>query len=91
MKALYRMVGMKYCESAEFVDSLPIGTPMQLVRQHDNPHDANAVRVMYQGRHVAYVQATQAVALARRMDLDANPVAGTLVGDSNGRYVQVNE
>lgn len=68
MKALYAMVGMQHRNALEFVASLPNGEPLTLVREPNNVFDPNAVQVWAQGRHIGFIKATQARALAIRMD-----------------------
>ncbi len=68
MKSLYAMVGMRFRDAEEFVASLPDREPLLLLRQPNNPHDANAVAVWARGRHVGFIPTKENAALASRMD-----------------------
>lgn len=75
MKALYSMVGMQHRDAVAFVSSLPRGEPLTLIREPTNQYDPNAVQVWARDRHVGFVKATQARALAMRIDRDGQPFA----------------
>lgn len=68
MKASYTLVGMKHRGTEEFVSSLRAGEPLTLTREPSNKFDKNAVQVIIQDKHVAYVKGSQAAGLARAMD-----------------------
>ena len=68
MKSIYTMVGMQYRKSNKLLASLKKGARLELRRDPHNPVDSNAVEVWYGDKHVAFIKATQAVALAKRMD-----------------------
>lgn len=78
MKSLYAIVGMKHRNSESFVASLPMGHPLLLVREPDNPHDSNAIQVWANDRHVGYVKGTQARELARKLDDQTGCISGVL-------------
>ena len=56
-----------------------MGDRLTLVREPDNPHDANAVRIEWKGRKLGYVPRRDNVHLARQMDLGA-AVEGRITG-----------
>ncbi|OGA38840.1 MAG: HIRAN protein, partial [Betaproteobacteria bacterium RIFCSPLOWO2_12_FULL_62_13] len=56
-----------------------VGDRLTLVREPDNPHDANAVRIEWKGRKLGYVPRRDNVHLARQMDLGA-AVEGRITG-----------
>jgi hypothetical protein len=68
MKSLYTMVGMQYRGSASIVAAMHPGELLTLHREPENPHDRSAVAVYSGLRHIAYIKATEAAALAREMD-----------------------
>lgn len=45
-----------------------LGEPLELVREADNPHDVNAIRVQWRGRKLGYVPRRQNAALAWGLD-----------------------
>jgi hypothetical protein len=47
---------------------LRVGAPLALAREPDNPYDANAVRVEWQGRKLGYVPRRDNAAVARHLD-----------------------
>lgn len=49
------------------------GDRLTLVREPSNPHDANAIRIEWQGHMLGYVPRRENVDLARQIDLGARP------------------
>ena len=62
------LAGFRYAEGAEVWPQLSAGDALELVREPDNPHDANAVRVEWRGRKLGYVPRAENGALAWAMD-----------------------
>ena len=62
------LAGFRYAEAAEVWSQLATGDALDLVREPDNPHDANAVRVEWRGRKLGYVPRAENAALAWAMD-----------------------
>ena len=62
------LAGFRYAEAAAVWPELAEGDPLDLVREPDNPHDANAVRVEWRGRKLGYVPRSDNAALAWAMD-----------------------
>jgi hypothetical protein len=62
------LAGFRHHEAAAVWPQLRVGEPLQLVREPANAHDANAVRVEWQGRMLGYVPRAQNQALAWAMD-----------------------
>lgn len=79
MKASYSLVGMQFRGTVDFVRSLPMGEPLTLIREPRNQYDRSAIQVWARATFVGFVKATEARALARRMD-DAKQaqIQGTL-------------
>ena len=44
------LAGFRYHEAVEVWDELRVGDRLELARERDNPHDANAVSVSWRGR-----------------------------------------
>jgi len=65
------LAGWRYAEAAEVWPLLEPGDPLELVREADNPHDPNAVRVQWRGRKLGYVPRRQNAALAWGLDRGA--------------------
>lgn len=68
MKAVYTIVGMQHRGSEALVASLPIGEPLQLIRDPFNDHDMNAIEVWARGQHVGFIKAIEAKLMADWMD-----------------------
>lgn len=62
------LAGFRYYEGKQLWDEMKVGDPLQLVREPDNTHDPNAVRVEWQGHKLGYVPRADNAALARFMD-----------------------
>ena len=62
------LAGFRHAEAAEVWPHLSAGDALDLVREPDNPHDANAVRVEWRGRKLGYVPRAENGALAWAMD-----------------------
>jgi hypothetical protein len=65
------LAGFRYHAAAEVWDELRIGDRLELARERDNPHDANAVSVSWRGRKLGYVPRYANAALAWGMDRGA--------------------
>jgi hypothetical protein len=65
------LAGFRYGEGAELWQELQVGDALTLVREPDNPHDANAVRVEWRGRKLGYVPRRENAAVAWGMDRGA--------------------
>jgi hypothetical protein len=62
------LAGYRYAEAAQVWPELKVGDRLDLVREPDNPHDRNAVRVDWRGRKLGYVPRAENEALAWAMD-----------------------
>ncbi len=62
------LAGFRHHEAAIVWQELRVGDRLALVREPDNPYDANAVRVEWTGRKLGYVPRTENAALAWAMD-----------------------
>ena len=62
------LAGFRYAEAAAVWPQLREGDALELVREPENPHDANAVRVLWQGRKLGYVPRAENAALAWALD-----------------------
>ena len=62
------LAGVRYGEAAALWPLLRLGDPLELVREADNPKDANAVRVDWRGRKLGYVPRRENAALAWGID-----------------------
>jgi hypothetical protein len=62
------LAGFRFAEASQVWSELRIGDPLELVREPDNPHDRNAVRVDWRGRKLGYVPRAENEALAWAMD-----------------------
>ena len=78
------LAGYKYYEAREWAWALRPGETLDLVREPDNPHDANAVRVEWEGRKLGYVPRASNAALAWAMD-DGESVTARVVREEPPR------
>jgi hypothetical protein len=62
------LAGFRYAEASQVWPELGVGNALELVREPDNPHDRNAVRVNWRGRKLGYVPRAENEALAWAMD-----------------------
>ena len=62
------LAGYRYAEAAEFWPQLRVGDELALVREADNPRDANAVRVEWRGHKLGYVPRRENAAVAHGLD-----------------------
>ncbi|MEW5966079.1 MAG: HIRAN domain-containing protein [Pseudomonadota bacterium] len=62
------LAGFQYHAGRAVWAQLRVGDTLMLVREPDNPHDAKAVRVDWQGRKLGYVPRRENADVARLMD-----------------------
>lgn len=62
------LAGFRYYAGEALWGKLHEGDPLSLVREPDNTHDANAVRVEWQGQKLGYLPRAQNQAVAAAMD-----------------------
>ena len=62
------LAGFKYYEGKDVWSELRVGDALRLVRELANPHDANAIRVEWNGRMLGYVPRRDNSHLARQLD-----------------------
>ena len=65
------LAGYRYHAAAEVWPALRVGDALELVREADNAHDANAVAVLWRGRKLGYVPRRDNAALAWGLDRGA--------------------
>jgi len=65
------IAGFRHHDAAETWRHLTVGDRLQLVREGDNPYDANAVRVEWRGVKLGYIPQRDNAAVARQMDRGA--------------------
>ena len=58
------LAGFRYHAAAEVWPALRLGDALELEREPGNPHDANAVRVLWRGRMLGYVPRRENAALS---------------------------
>ena len=62
------LAGFSYHAAADVWCELRVGDPLELAREHDNAHDANAIGVLWRGRKLGYVPRRANGALAWGLD-----------------------
>jgi hypothetical protein len=62
------LAGFRYYQAPALFDRLQAGDSLALVREPENPHDANAVRVDWRGHKLGYVPRSHNAALAWAID-----------------------
>src|SRR5688572_13586068 len=82
------LAGFVYYDGQALWDRMKTGDRLTLTRERDNPHDANAVRLEWQGRMLGYVPRKDNADLARQMDHGAKVEARIteLAKAANGRH-----
>lgn len=71
------LAGFQYHAGGELWSELRVGDTLTLVREPDNPHDRNAVRVEWHGHHLGYLPRAENRAVAAEMD-DGTAIAGRI-------------
>ncbi len=62
------LAGFRHHAAAELWDELRVGDALELVREPDNPHDAQAIGVAWRGRKLGYVPRRENGVLAWGLD-----------------------
>jgi hypothetical protein len=62
------LAGFQFHAGRVLWDEMRVGDALALVREPDNPHDPNAVRVEWRGHKLGYVPRRENADLARQMD-----------------------
>jgi hypothetical protein len=62
------LAGFRYHAGAQLWHQLRVGDRLDLARERDNPHDANAVVVLWRGHKLGYVPRRENAALAWGLD-----------------------
>ena len=62
------LAGFRHHAAAEVWSELRVGDRLELAREPQNPHDRNAVRVLWRGRVLGYVPRRENAALAWGLD-----------------------
>ena len=65
------LAGFVYYDGKAVWERMKKGDRLTLVREPSNPHDANAIRIEWQGQMLGYVPRRDNADLARQMDLGA--------------------
>jgi hypothetical protein len=65
------LAGFRHYDGGEVLRDLKPGARLELVREPENPYDANAVRVEWRGVKLGYVPRRDNAAVARQMDRGA--------------------
>ena len=62
------LAGFQYYEGKQLWDEMKVGDALTLVREPDNAHDSNAVRVEWRGHKLGYVPRRENHSVAQHMD-----------------------
>jgi HIRAN domain-containing protein len=62
------LAGFRYHAAASVWRELRVGDALELARESDNPHDANAIAVLWRGHKLGYVPRQDNAALAWGLD-----------------------
>jgi hypothetical protein len=62
------LAGFSYHAAADVWAELRVGDALELAREHHNPHDPNAIGVLWRGRKLGYVPRRANAALAWGLD-----------------------
>ena len=69
------LAGFRHYEAPNLWGDIRPGDPLALVREPENPHDRNAVRVEWRTFKLGYVPRAENAGVARQMDRGANLAA----------------
>jgi hypothetical protein len=72
------LAGFQYYEGKDIWAMMRVGDNLQLMREPQNPHDANAVRVLWRNEMLGYIPRRENSDVARQMDRGA-PVKARIV------------
>lgn len=72
------LAGFQYYEGRDLWTMMRVGDSLQLSREPQNPHDANAVRVLWRNEMLGYIPRRENSDVARQMDRGA-PVKARIV------------
>lgn len=72
------LAGAQFYGIRELSAGMKVGDALELVREPDNAHDINAVRVLWRGHMLGYVPRRENAHVARQLDRGA-PVAARVV------------
>ena len=73
------LAGFRYYDGKSLWEEIKVGDRLALLREPDNLHDGNAVRIEWNGRKIGYVPRRENAHLARQMDHGA-AVEGRITG-----------
>lgn len=62
------LAGFQFYDARESWDEMKVGDALELVREPDNAHDPDAVRVLWRGRMLGYVPKRENAHVARQLD-----------------------
>ena len=62
------LAGFQFYAGRELLPDIRVNDALELVRERDNPHDANAVKVLWRGRMLGYVPKHENGHVARQLD-----------------------
>jgi len=62
------LAGFQYYDGKVLWENMKVGDTLALVREPQNPHDANAVRVEWKGQPLGYVPRRENADVARQID-----------------------
>ncbi len=65
------LAGFQYYEGKDLWSMMRVGDSLQLQREAQNPHDANAVRVLWRNEMLGYIPRRENSDVARQMDRGA--------------------
>jgi len=69
------LAGFQYHAGPELWQQIRVGDALDLVREPDNPHDRNAVRVEWRGRKLGYLPRAENRAVSGELDRDTRLAA----------------
>ena len=69
------LAGFRHYEAPYLWAEVRLGDELALVREPDNPHDRNAVRVQWRGHKLGYVPRAENEAVARQLDRGTRLIA----------------
>lgn len=65
------LAGFRYYDGSALWAEIKVGDRLELQRERDNAHDANAIRVLWKGQMLGYLPRRENAAVARQLDRGA--------------------
>ena len=83
-----RVMGLSYHNYCLVAKQLEAGDELEMVREENNKHDANAIRLDFKGIKIGYIARSDNQILAKLMDCDLDLRCFVSIHDRNASFEQ---